>query len=170
MAKKGDFKGVWLICPCGKQFYRWACKAKRARTCSKECQYKYARRPSGLDYFIKIKNQGWFEEGHEPLRKFPKGHIPFNFLGDKVGYDALHDWVKRHAGKASKCEHCGSVKNIHWANKSWEYQRDLADWLQLCAKCHQKYDRAGPWGSASQRFPEMRRGDGTRIPRRDQNL
>src|SRR3990167_2675149 len=30
---------------------------------------------------------------------------------------------------------------IHWANKSGKYNRNLADWLRLCAKCHYHYDR-----------------------------
>jgi len=64
--------------------------------------------------------------------------------GDKVGYDALHDWVKRRLGRPTKCEHCGTDgltgKQIHWANKSGEYLRDLSDWLRLCKHCHDIYD------------------------------
>lgn len=67
--------------------------------------------------------------------------------GDDVGYDALHRWVYRNLGKPSKCEFCEKIEErssyIHWANKSGEYKRDLADWLRLCAKCHYHYDREG---------------------------
>ena len=59
-------------------------------------------------------------------------------------YVNLHYWVKRHLGTPEVCEHCGksglSGVQIHWANKSGEYKRELSDWLRLCTKCHKKYD------------------------------
>lgn len=65
--------------------------------------------------------------------------------GDEVGYFSLHNWVKRHKGSPEQCEFCfkdGLTGNqIHWANKSGQYLRDLNDWLRLCAKCHYHYDR-----------------------------
>lgn len=68
-----------------------------------------------------------------------------NWKGDKVGYDALHNWVARELGKPDTCEHCGRSglrgRFIQWANKSGEYLRDLNDWIRLCAKCHYAYDR-----------------------------
>lgn len=67
-----------------------------------------------------------------------------NWKGNKVGYGALHDWVKSRLGKPTKCKHCGrfglSGKAIHWANKSQQYLRKLSDWIRLCAKCHKSYD------------------------------
>ena len=64
-----------------------------------------------------------------------------NWRGDKVGYFALHSWVTRQLGKASKCEHCKTVNlKYEWANKSHEYKRDLTDWISLCFSCHRKYD------------------------------
>ncbi len=30
--------------------------------------------------------------------------------------------------------------NIQWANKTGKYLLIRADWLQLCKKCHQRYD------------------------------
>lgn len=64
--------------------------------------------------------------------------------GNKVGYIALHDWIKRYYGKASKCESedC-AYKNprlYHWANISGKYKRDISDWKQLCPSCHKKMD------------------------------
>lgn len=64
--------------------------------------------------------------------------------GDGVPYRTLHQWVESHLGKPGKCSACGiSAKGhqIHWANKSREYKRDLSDWIRLCAKCHGAYDR-----------------------------
>ncbi len=65
--------------------------------------------------------------------------------GDKVKYNGLHMWVKSKLGRPKKCEHCKKTTNnpynIHWANKSGEYKRDLSDWIRLCALCHKKYDK-----------------------------
>lgn len=66
--------------------------------------------------------------------------------GDDVSYVSLHTWVYRHRGKAVKCEFCGKQgtgKQIHWANVSREYKRDLDDWMSLCQSCHFKYDGVG---------------------------
>ena|SRR3990167_11370476 len=68
-----------------------------------------------------------------------------HWLGDKVGYDGLHDWVYRKLGSPMICEECSKIcKNnyqIHWANKSGEYKRDIDDWLRLCVKCHYERDQ-----------------------------
>jgi hypothetical protein len=68
--------------------------------------------------------------------------------GDDVGYAGLHDWVEDRLGKPKKCFHCGlkgeKVKgkwNIHLANVSGEYKRDIRDWFGLCRKCHFHYDK-----------------------------
>jgi hypothetical protein len=93
-------------------------------------------------------NKGQFKDGHIQKKNsgsFKKGIVPWNWKGDKVGYEALHRWVSSHKGKPKVCEHCGVVETnnykIHWANKSHKYFRDLNDWLRLCAKCHKKYDK-----------------------------
>lgn len=60
--------------------------------------------------------------------------------GDDAGYMAIHQWLRRNMGKASQCISCLSTKNIQWASKSHGCKRDLRDWIQLCVKCHTKYD------------------------------
>lgn len=74
-----------------------------------------------------------------------EGENHAKWKGDKVGYQALHSWVRRKKGKPLTCEFCGykdtRPKMIQWANKSRKYLRDLNDWISLCAKCHWKYDR-----------------------------
>lgn len=62
--------------------------------------------------------------------------------GSKVGYGALHAWVKRVLGKPSKCSHCLSSdkKKYEWANTNGKYRRNTKDWLRLCVSCHKKYD------------------------------
>lgn len=63
-----------------------------------------------------------------------------SWKGELISYKALHSWLKRHKGKAEKCINCGSIENVEWANKSHEYKRDLMDFIELCKKCHTKYD------------------------------
>lgn len=74
----------------------------------------------------------------------------FLWKGDKVGYYALHQWVAKWRGKSDICEHCGrsglSGHQIHWANKSGNYLRDLSDWIRLCVSCHKKYDSRKVYG------------------------
>lgn len=60
--------------------------------------------------------------------------------GDDVGYVALHKWVSRNKGKATKCSKCSSTKSIDWANKDHKYKRSLEDYIELCRSCHRKYD------------------------------
>jgi hypothetical protein len=63
--------------------------------------------------------------------------------GDNVGYDALHDWVKRILGTPCKCTYCGLDKKermYHWANIGHAYKRNLKDWVRLCCSCHKLYD------------------------------
>lgn len=100
-----------------------------------------------------------FEKGIVPANAFKKGHITWSkgkkrpeitgegnpiWKGDDVGYYALHSWVERNLGQPDTCEHCGKSglkgRQIHWANKSQEYRRNVSDWLRLCAKCHKTYD------------------------------
>lgn len=84
------------------------------------------------------------KQSEETKRKISESHKEdkaYQWKGDNVGYDALHDWVKKHLGKAFECYHCYSTKKVQWANKSREYKRDLTDWLQLCQSCHTKYDK-----------------------------
>jgi hypothetical protein len=68
----------------------------------------------------------------------------FSWKGDNVGYGGLHDWVKKKLGKSKICEMCGNSresKQMHWANKSGEYKREICDWIRLCIICHKKYDK-----------------------------
>ena len=71
-----------------------------------------------------------------------EGEKNVNWKGDEVGYYALHQWIQRKLGKATKCEYCNKEHNrIHWANISGKYKRDLDDWIQLCPSCHIYFDR-----------------------------
>lgn len=78
--------------------------------------------------------------------KFPElmGEAHFAWKGENVSYRNLHRWVERLIGKPNKCTECGKVgyeRQMHWANKSRTYKRELTDWVRLCVKCHRAYDR-----------------------------
>jgi hypothetical protein len=55
-------------------------------------------------------------------------------------YGAIHWWVRENKGKAQKCLWCGSKHRIGWANVDHKYRRNLEDYIELCDKCHFKYD------------------------------
>ena len=85
------------------------------------------------------------EETRRKIAEGNKEEKSYKWKGDSVGYRALHSWVQKYLGKSSICEYCGKVgisgHQIHWANKSHKYLRELGDWLRLCAKCHIEYDK-----------------------------
>jgi hypothetical protein len=64
-----------------------------------------------------------------------------HWKGDKVGYDALHDWIQKYKPKVDRCEECNEKKRLYAANISGEYKRDINDFRWLCAKCHTAFDR-----------------------------
>lgn len=78
---------------------------------------------------------------------YPREEKHWAWKGDRVGYDALHDWVGRYKGYPKKCDKCGTKENrvYHWANKNGRYKRDLADWLRLCVPCHSRLDKSRPY-------------------------
>lgn len=111
--------------------------------------------PSGVYVRKHYKHTEAFKEKLRQAHKrhnwgFQKGHKLYaqekssNWKGNEVKYSGLHIWVRKYLGKHDTCEHCGKTglkgKKIHWANKSRKYQRNLEDWIRLCASCHSKYD------------------------------
>lgn len=64
--------------------------------------------------------------------------------GNSASYRAKHQWVQRKLGFPKKCQQCGKIQkkghNMHWANISGKYKRELSDWIRLCSKCHGRYD------------------------------
>ena len=59
--------------------------------------------------------------------------------GNKVGYNALHSWVKIRLPKTVLCEFCKKNPAYDLANKGI-YNRDLINWEWLCRKCHMTND------------------------------
>ena len=63
-----------------------------------------------------------------------------NWVGNKIRYDGLHGWIKRHKPKPKFCEECKIKQPKDLANISGEYKRDINDFKWLCRTCHMKYD------------------------------
>ena len=113
--------------------------------CSQKCSIK---RLFGNKYSFGRKHT---EEELVKMRKTFKGkrlnEDNPNWKGNKVKYQALHGWVRRHLGTPQKCsaKNCsGKSKRYDWANKSGKYKRNLRDWIRLCASCHLKMDWSRP--------------------------
>lgn len=75
------------------------------------------------------------------IKKYNKNETNPLWKGDKVGYNALHGWIKRHKPKSIFCEKCGKITDkLDCANISGEYKRDISDFRWLCRKCHMEED------------------------------
>ncbi len=93
---------------------------------------------------IRIANLGntnWLGKKHtsQTIKKMSQVKLGKNnplWKGDKVGYQALHDWIRSHLPEPSFCQICNTVSPYDVANISGKYLRDLTDWQWLCRKCH----------------------------------
>lgn len=99
---------------CQKHFMALPSEIRRGGgiTCSRECYHKRSRELLDKKYAV------------------------------KTTYETIHKWVYKMKGKAYMCENCARTdsKTYEWSNKSGMYLQDLADWQQLCKKCHHAYD------------------------------
>jgi hypothetical protein len=63
--------------------------------------------------------------------------------GNKVGYGAIHDYIKRRFPRPTHCSKCIKIGKVDLANVSGKYKRDLSDWKWLCRSCHMRSDGRG---------------------------
>lgn len=73
-----------------------------------------------------------------------RGKLSRRWLGDIAGYTAIHVWLSKTQGKAAKCDNKNCAKlpaaRYEWASISGECKRDPNDYIELCTRCHRKYD------------------------------
>lgn len=83
-----------------------------------------------------------------------RGENHYMWKGEDVGYRALHHWIIRMYGKATKCENescfyprfskrgvwMEKPMRYEWANISGKYRRHRDDYKQMCPSCHRMYD------------------------------
>ena len=60
--------------------------------------------------------------------------------GDKVGYQAIHGWIKSRKLKPNLCELCKINPPYDLASKGDIYTRNLNDWMWICRRCHMLLD------------------------------
>jgi len=60
--------------------------------------------------------------------------------GYKVGYNALHSWIRVRKKKPNLCQNCKKNKPYDLANISGKYKRDIKDYKWVCRKCHMEED------------------------------
>lgn len=65
------------------------------------------------------------------------------------GYDAIHKWLVRHFGKATRCDNITAYKHTgryHWAKrKGLPYAHKRENFWMLCTLCHRQYDQTPQW-------------------------
>lgn len=81
-------------------------------------------------------------------RKRRVGELAPAWKGEKAGYFAMHQWIRKQYGAAKKyqCMFCGGTrgsKTIEWANLDGKYSRDPQTWTTLCKICHAAFDGIG---------------------------
>lgn len=59
-----------------------------------------------------------------------------NWVGEKITYNGLHTWVRRHKTLLEICELCRKKKAYDFANISGAYKRDVNDFVCVCRSCH----------------------------------
>lgn len=63
--------------------------------------------------------------------------------GDKVGYSAVHEWVKKYLPKPKVCNRCNLEKKLDLSVNDYKYTRELENWEWICRSCHCKKDDNG---------------------------
>lgn len=120
---------------------------KKGQSASPETQFKkgqHSGKPTEFVKGMKPWNYGLIgvQVSTRIGKKFPErsNEKHPNWKGDKVGYQAIHAWIKKSLVKSLVCSHCGETKRLDLANISGDYKRSFDDWFWLCRSCHKKYD------------------------------
>jgi len=86
------------------------------------------------------------EKQKQKIREHAKyGNDNVMWGGDSVTNQAMHMWVIRHKGKATKCVDEGSSGSpcqgrFEWSNVDHKYRRILEDYSERCTRHHRNYD------------------------------
>lgn len=70
------------------------------------------------------------------LRKVPH----FSQRHENPKYGAIHVRLLRYRKKTRECVYCGSERRLEWASIYHRTDKDLDNYIPLCASCHRKYD------------------------------
>lgn len=75
--------------------------------------------------------------------KYPGAKNPM-WRGSKATYFTKHTWLRNNYGKANHCVNprCSKISQMfNYANISGIHDHNIRHYAQLCASCHQKFDR-----------------------------
>lgn len=144
--------GRLVACPiCKTRTYFKKARLKRgARFCTKECFNKSKKGVVPKNIKIAQSNSPVGKKGYIAA----KGDRHWAWQSENPSYRAVHAWIRSYYGVATKCENPKCIyprkdkrgnlmlkpKAYQWANKSGKYERDIKDFIQLCASCHKQYD------------------------------
>lgn len=138
---------IMITCiQCGATSYRSPSKVTKRPFCNMACYAKTRDKElivRGKPYRI-LKGAERPAEWTQKQTEKVSGERNYAWMGEKVGYRGLHQWVRRLKGKPTRCSHCGKESDrprvIQWANVDGKYRRNLDDFIALCASCHKYYD------------------------------
>lgn len=74
----------YITCPCSKRIKVFLSRLQRSKYCSKECQSRYRKRPSGLTYKTVKQNRGWFKKGFKPWNANQRIKIHCEWCGKEL--------------------------------------------------------------------------------------
>lgn len=84
-----------------------------------------------------------------PRKPWNKGKQGYHMPLRGGGYQAIHKWLKKHHGKADRCENqeCNKKSNTFvWAKiHGKEYTHERSNFWMLCLSCHTTYDMTDDW-------------------------
>lgn len=142
---EANSRRIYKVCKlCKSDYFVPPARENKTSFCSNKCRLSVPIRPK--DYRHSLETKKKISEAHIGVR-MPCNSGDKNYLwkGNDVTYSGLHHWIASRLGKPDKCETCLSSglrgHKIHWANKSQRYKRNVDDWIRLCAKCHNSYDK-----------------------------
>lgn len=75
-----------------------------------------------------------FGENH----KRGKEHHAWKETG--LGYTNTHKWINKVKPRTGICEICGLKRKTEYSNVDHKYRRVIKDYMELCKKCHNKWE------------------------------
>ena len=103
------------------------------------------KRKIGLANSIALKGRIQSTETKRKIGKANTGKNNGMWKGNKIGFQALHGWIKTNHKNPDLCQICKKVPPYDLANINPKYNpktytRNIKNWEWLCRKCHMEKD------------------------------
>ncbi len=107
-----------------------------------EMSIRMKARDLGLKRKIKTKTRGWklSEQTKQKHKEHQLKDKNSNWKGNRVSYNALHQFIARYKPKPKLCEFCGKEKKLELASIDGKYTRNVNHYKWLCRGCHTELD------------------------------